>query len=70
MPNCIPVYQILRTTLETIAVIHRITRLPRLMQLLREGVQKEKNQLRKEERAVQFKILAYLILRNLQLLQL
>jgi hypothetical protein len=64
-----PVYQILRTALETVAVIHRITRLPSLMQLLREEVQQEKNRLRKEERAVRFKILAYLILRNLQLLQ-
>jgi hypothetical protein len=38
--NYIPVYQILRTTLETIAIIHRITRLPRefLMQFLRETI--------------------------------
>jgi hypothetical protein len=40
IPNYIPVYQILRTTLEIIAIIHRITRLPRgfLMQYLREPI--------------------------------
>jgi hypothetical protein len=40
VPNCIPVYQILRMTLETVAIIRRIRRLPRefLMQFLREAI--------------------------------